>query len=343
MGIFETRLTLVSRAREVAAAILVSGTLLACSGGDFAASDDEGLAALSAPSNGRKGPAAKARAAARAAKFQRATSEVAEPARTIRLVIDPRQLVRIKGSVDMTAAYLAGFDFLKDQVTLLSVSPSVFLHPHLGGGGDFEYFEAVPLLEDGILRSYPLSHHRQVKADVSSAELRISVLDSRDNSQPIELPDDMRRNLLRYFAHDAFTPRNCLDFADEVALASPAYRWRIPGMGPFEAQRDESDIQVGDVIALLSEPSPSAPEEEPSGASFKKGDPSAKATRHGQTARHYAVALGRGLYLSKLGNRGVYAVMTLDAMQTLYKGTQVARINLGSDQAIPALYDALPD
>ncbi len=194
------------------------------------------------------------------------------------------------------------------------------VHPYFGlGGSSYRAQEWESHVKNGYFSAVPLLFLRRLEQHSSHDDLRIVRFRQNGSGSNIDLPQDMRQAIVRYLSHDIRAIRNCFDFVSEVALPLPSYRHRDPAQPRFELLLSEIEFQPGDVVALLRlDESTNTP-----------------------VPVHYALALGDGLYLSKMGTGKRLGVTRLASDLAGYGAQNFARVNLDSPEAIAEMFAAL--
>ncbi len=224
-------------------------------------------------------------------------------------------------SSEFVPAFLLGVGTAARPVQFVDDDVEVDLaHSYFGpGGGSYLSSEWNTRVKRGKFNSIPLLFLRRLEQHSSRDDLTISRVRQDGLGLKIELPSDVRQGIVRYLSNDIRATRNAFDFVSEVALTMPSYRHGDPARPRFEFLLSENEFQPGDVVALLS----------------------LDQVTKTPVPVHYALALGDGLYLSKMGTGKRLGVTRLASALAGYGAQNFARVNLDSPEAIAEMFAAL--
>lgn len=137
---------------------------------------------------------------------------------------------------------------------------------------------------------YPSQFHKKLNYLSDDAHLTILRYDKEDPME-VDLSPEVKDRLLKYLLHDLEDQdRDCYDFFREILFEQPEANNEI-----FVSPIDELDLNPGDGVILFD--------------FSKKPD----------DARHFAIALGDRLYLSRFGRGRPIFVTDMKSMMEVYK------------------------
>lgn len=166
-------------------------------------------------------------------------------------------------------------------------------------------------LNAGKERVYPLRLHKECKFD-SNTILTLQITEQNRNNRIVPLLGPQSRKILEYLGKDLEEKeRDCGDFVQAIAVA-PSAASELNADNLFQNRDQDHLFKPGDVIALYD--------------MIDNCDQI--------TFKHFALALGDGLYLSKFGRGGNLGVMRLQDMRSVWGGLHFAKLN---DSVMPHL------
>ncbi|MFH1831246.1 MAG: hypothetical protein ABH827_00440 [bacterium] len=236
-------------------------------------------------------------------------------AANIELKIYPKSKVNFSyGAKESLNAVFATFDgFKRKHVSFRTGERDV---PYFYGDRIFCSKDLEKAFPSGKDFSFPVHFLRQVKKLKNDAVLVIKKYDYKImDFVEIKMPNAKNKRLLSYLLHDGLdTSRDCRDFCLEVFSESLESKetfinWlSLPDeIGDecefFKEELDEREFEPGDAIALCV------------------GD-----FDQGFELRHWIIALGEGLYISKFGCGGKIYVHSLDFAMLYYKCSCFCRV-----------------
>jgi hypothetical protein len=195
-------------------------------------------------------------------------------------------------------ATLEGFAFAENQVELVD-------HNQTFVGDGRELYNSQKLMEAllvGRVNNYPLMFHKKLNYLRRDDQLSIIRYDNCKGI-PVALPERMTERILHYLTTDFESTRSdCHDFFRAVLDVGHAEECAYVGKR-FEKINSEQQVNPGDGIVVVEEDDDHF------------------------VLRHFVVALGNGLYLSKLGAANFIAAHDLPTIVALYKGDYAAKVS----------------
>ena len=206
---------------------------------------------------------------------------------------------------DITLAVLKGFDGKNQQMDLvLKNDHEKFRHE----GKIYTRYTLQDALYAGQENIYPLHFHKKLRYLKGNEKLNILMYDNDNHVSYVPMPDDIKQKILRFLLIDTADGRyNAFHFCKEIMHT--------------EAPVENKDLPILDFLTFSSK--------------IKVGDALVLASRKIKDAvnilrfRNYAIALGRGLYLSKLGVQGQLYVTSLQSLMNFWKCHIFAKLESG--------------
>lgn len=131
------------------------------------------------------------------------------------------------------------------------------------------------------------------KVDIKSDTVDFIMEDSNHNERTLDLPVKMKQRFIDYFRHSSEPAYNCYGYVLHLN------DWQDTGLNEMDFDRrlveGVNDLKSGDTIAITQ-----------------------KSTNGGRMPMHYAIYLGDGLFLSKMGAGGRIIVNSFETMKFLY-------------------------
>jgi hypothetical protein len=211
------------------------------------------------------------------------------------------------------ATTLEGFCYKKNQVALIPVMDDMLkMNRMYLPDASYNSDELAHALRDGYPYFHPLAFHRQLRYLPEDAHMKIVIRDQDGFDCRIFFSEKIENRILHYLVHDSLSSfRQCFDFFKEVFFGL-ANRCRdckkVSFCHQLELIDNDTVIIPGDGIVL-----------------FSKGK--ANGTQNSIVLKHYAIALGDTMYISKFGNGGKLCVSTMEAMLRVYNCRYCAKVN----------------
>ena len=227
-------------------------------------------------------------------------------------------LPSIKFNIPVSAmvTLLTGFD--KNQITLFSDN-NERNHKRVNCGSfsfnnkNYTTENLLPALQRDEINHCPLHFLRQLNFSIQDDRLEILLYDN-NNANPvlINLPNEIATSILKYLSNDIQDEnRNCFDFFKEAFFSDININKNgndIFSYVQISSLSPKDHLNPGDGVALFSN--------KPSGQTKIK---------------HYAIALGQNLYISKLGGGGYLVVQDMQSMLNICGCEGFYKINLSNN------------
>jgi hypothetical protein len=214
-------------------------------------------------------------------------------------------LGQIHGLVE---AVVEGLHFQKQQVFLKKSTQVGFV----ADGFVYQPEELAVALYNGVVNKYPIRFHKQLQYLDEKQWLEIVRYDDTGN-KPVSVPiaTSMKKRLLDYLLYDVSSfEYNCFHFCQhaflDVNTSEKMFDVNTPFFDKMEVLQSETDIVAGDPLVL-----------------FERRLIFNKKTI---TLKHYVIALGDKLYISKCGSGGFIFVTLLKALLDGYECNGYARL-----------------